>query len=92
MDNTTTQHYYTNSSNLPNTNFTDKPTADHKALIGLGQDKNIRYPDRIRPPPLRGNDERIIGQEKNLILNAILRIINKWAFDLDFVPTQCRVR
>ena len=38
--------------------------AEHKALIGRGQDN--RHPDRVRP--LRGNDERIIGREKKLTM------------------------
>ena len=46
--------------------------ADHKALIGLGQD-NIGT--------LRGNDERSIGQEKNKNTNNLIKPIEFNGFD-----------
>ena len=47
--------------------------AEHKALIGIGQDN--RHPDRVRPPG--ANDEKIIGQVKKII-DSVLHIMIGW--------------
>ena len=51
----------------------------------LNRPRQMRYPDRVRPPQ-RGEDERRIGQEKKCLLKlkSQIMLINKWSFRVIF--------